>query len=71
MSRKIWIAVLGFGFVLFLLLDLVMLWYAMTHAARRNTYGAVLILLFGSWQVYLALRRRIDSKEVKSKRKKA
>ena len=60
MARRIWIVVLGFGLFLFILLDLAMLWYAVTRDKRG--YGALPIPIFATWQVYIALRKRIDSK---------
>jgi ABC-type uncharacterized transport system permease subunit len=65
MARRIWIATLGFGLVLFLLLDAAMLWYAV--ASNKRGFGALVVLIFGTWQVYLALRKRIDSEPTKRK----
>jgi hypothetical protein len=63
MTRKIWIAILGFGLVLFILLDAAMLWYAV--ASYKRAFGALPVLIFATWQVYVALKRRIDSKPKK------
>ena len=58
MARRIWIAILGFGLFLFLLLDAAMLWYAIE--TNKRAFGALAVLVFGTWQVYLAMRKRID-----------
>jgi hypothetical protein len=65
MARRIWIAILGFGLVLFILLDAAMLWYAM--ASNKRGFGALAVLIFSTWQVYLAMRKRIDSEPKKGK----
>jgi|GEM_PF-5833885 hypothetical protein len=65
MARKVWIVVLGFGLLLFVLLDLGLIWYLVNSKSGVRGYGALLIPIFATWQVYLALKRRIDSKPEK------
>jgi hypothetical protein len=59
MARKAWIAILGFGLLLFILLDAAMAWFALTR--DRKAVGALLVCGFATWQAYLALRKRIGS----------
>jgi hypothetical protein len=65
MAGRIWIAILGFGLILFILLDATMLWYA--AARNKSGFGALAVLMLGAWQVYLALRRRIESEPMRQK----
>jgi hypothetical protein len=62
MGRKAWIGILGFGLLLFVLLDLALLWYLVHSNGTARRYGSLLIPIFATWQVYIALKRRIDSK---------
>jgi hypothetical protein len=61
MGRTVWIGILGFGLLLFVLLDVGLIWYVVTSKSGVRGYGALLIPLFATWQAYLALKRRIDS----------
>jgi hypothetical protein len=65
MGRTVWIGILGFGLFLFVLLDLGLVWYLVTSRSGARGYGALLIPIFATWQVYIALKRRIDSKPEK------
>jgi hypothetical protein len=62
MGRKIWIGILGFGLLLFVLLDMGLVWYLVTSKSNARGYGGLLIPIFATWQAYLALKKRIDSK---------
>jgi len=62
MGRTIWIGILGFGLLLFVLLDLGLLWYLINSKSGARGYGSLLIPIFATWYVYVALKRRIDSK---------
>jgi polyferredoxin len=61
MARKAWIAVLGFGLLLFVLLDLLFVLLVVTHQMKPSTLGVLLPLGFATWSVYLAMRKRIES----------
>ena len=65
MGRTIWIGILGFGLLLFVLLDLGLLWYLINSKSGARGYGSLLIPIFATWYVYVALKRRIDSKPEK------
>jgi hypothetical protein len=65
MARKVWIGILGFGLFLFVLLDLGLVWYLITSKSSARGYGSLLITIFATWYVYIALKRRIDSKPEK------
>jgi hypothetical protein len=65
MGRKVWIGILGFGLFLFVLLDLGLIWYLIDSKSGVRGYGSLPIPIFATWQVYLALKRRIDSKPEK------
>jgi hypothetical protein len=62
MARKVWIGILGFGLFLFVMLDLGLVWYLVDSKPGVRGYGALLIPIFATWQVYIALKKRIDSK---------
>ena len=61
MARKVWVAILGFGLLLFVLVDVALAWSAATHYFKNAVWG-LLVFLFLTWDVYIALRKRIDSK---------
>jgi hypothetical protein len=65
MSRKVWIGILGFGLLLFVLLDLGLIWYLVNSKSGARGYFSLLIPIFATWQVYIALKRRIDLKPEK------
>jgi inner membrane protein involved in colicin E2 resistance len=65
MARKVWIGVLGFGLFLFVMLDFGLLWYLINSKSSARGYGSLLILIFATWHVFVALKRRIDSKPEK------
>jgi uncharacterized membrane protein YhhN len=62
MARRAWIAILSFGLFLFIVLTAFMVWYAATSKGFWAALGALLWFGFLTWDVYLALRRRILSK---------
>lgn len=61
MARKVWIGILGFGLVLFILFDIGVVYVAVSSHGVRG-YGALLIPAIVTWQVYLALMKRLNSK---------
>jgi len=65
MARRIWIAILGFGLFLFILLDAFMLWYAV--AMNKRGFVGLALFMFQTWDVYCALRNRIDSEPKQQK----
>jgi len=65
MARRAWIGILGFGLFLFVLLDLGLIWYLVNSKSGARGYGSLLIPIFATWHVYLALKRRIDSEPEK------
>ena len=62
MSRKVWIAILSVGLLLFVLLDVVVLIDALNSNEKFRMFGFLSGLLAASLLVYRALRRRIDQK---------
>ncbi len=62
MARRVWIAILGFGLLLFVLLDVTVLYEALNSARKVRDFGFFSGLVFVTWQVYLALKRRIDER---------
>jgi hypothetical protein len=65
MARNVWIGILGFGLVLFILLDLAVLWYLVNTKATARGYGSLLFPILATWSAYRALKQRIDSKPEK------
>ena len=62
MARTVWIGILTFGLFLFVSLDLFLLWYLVTSKSGAQKYGGLLFVILSTWQVYVALKKRIDSK---------
>jgi len=62
MARKAWIAILGFGLFLFLVLTAFMVWYAAASKGFWAGLGALVWFGLLTWDVYLALQRRIVSR---------
>jgi hypothetical protein len=65
MGRTVWIGILGFGLLLFVLLDLVLIWSLVASRSGPRGYGGIPVLILATWQAYIALKRRIDSKPKK------
>ena len=65
MARRIWIAILGFGLFLFLLVDTFMLWYAVEVARNVRGFGVLALFMVLTWDVYLAMRKRVVSEPKK------
>jgi hypothetical protein len=65
MARKAWIGILGFGLFLFVLLDSGLIWYMVDHKSGARGCGSLLIPIYCTWQVYLAMKKRIDSEPEK------
>jgi hypothetical protein len=61
MARKVWIVVLGFGLLLFVLLDIGLIWYLVSTKSGVRGYGSLPIPIVATWSAYLALKRRINS----------
>jgi hypothetical protein len=68
MARRAWIAILGFGLVLFLLVDAFLLWYEVEVARNMRGFLGLAFFMALTWDVYRALRRRIDSEPKKQNR---
>jgi hypothetical protein len=70
MARIVWIGILGFGLLLFILLDAFMAWFVLYGNPKHHVSWAGVSALIGvallTEDVYLALRRRIDGNERKS-----
>ncbi|MGD0547435.1 MAG: hypothetical protein ABR991_06355 [Terracidiphilus sp.] len=63
MARKVWIALLGFGLLLFIVLDLLFALLIVTDLTKPSKWW--FLLLWGclmTWDIYRVLRKRIKSK---------
>jgi hypothetical protein len=60
MARRAWIFILGFGLFLFVSIDLCVLVCVLTGYWKPDKLGGLLVFGFATWQVYLALKKRID-----------
>jgi hypothetical protein len=61
MARRAWIALLGFGLFLFVSIDLCVLACVLTGYWKPDKLGGLLIFGIATWQVYVALKKRMDS----------
>jgi len=63
MARKAWIAIDGLGLLLFLLIDLWNVWYAVVPQWKPIRLGSLLPFRFMTWRTYQAMMSRINSKQ--------
>jgi hypothetical protein len=62
MSRKAWIAILGFCLLLFTVLYPLLVSFAVKHQLSASVFGVLATLLLAKWITWIALKRKIDSK---------